>query len=298
MSFPMSEGFVEIARREGTSLGFVRWAFMWVKGHVGRRLIYEFLLPRCDHVFAQSETMAGNLCQRGIRVDRVSVVPMGVDVRGIGDAQASGNRPMQDPSDGPVIAYLGSLDRARGLDFLLQVLVRLRERFPTACLRLVGDANEEADRQWLKARAKALDLEGAVVWTGWVPRAQAWSYVKDADVAVSLVPRGELFDCSSPTKVVEYLALGVPVVANDLPDQHQVLTESGAGISAPTSVPEFAAAITRILDQPALASAMRKAGPPYVESHRSYAVIGERVAATYRRLLALTDQDSTAGNAR
>jgi glycosyltransferase involved in cell wall biosynthesis len=94
-----------------------------------------------------------------------------------------------------------------------------------------------------------------------------------------------VLDSASPTKVVEYLALGLPVVANNQPDQHQVLTESGAGFSVESKVPEFADAIVKILQDPALSAAMRKAGPPYVRARRSYAVIGARVAEVYRRIL-------------
>ena len=94
-----------------------------------------------------------------------------------------------------------------------------------------------------------------------------------------------MFDCASPTKVVEYLALGLPVVANDQPDQHKVLTESGAGLSVAKSVREFSAATLRILNNKALAAAMATAGPKYVKTLRSYALIGERVAGVYRRLL-------------
>jgi glycosyltransferase involved in cell wall biosynthesis len=185
----------------------------------------------------------------------------------------------------PVIGYLGSLDRARGLEFLLEALVRVRDRFPDASLLFIGDATEDVDRRWLKAKAEEFNLGGAIVWTGWLPRGNAWEYLRHADIAVSLVPRGELFDVSSPTKVVEYLALGLPVVANDLPDQQEVLSESGAGFSVESKVPEFADAIVRILQDPALSAAMRAAGPPYVRARRSYAVIGARVAEVYSRLL-------------
>ena len=296
MSFPMSEGFIEIAKREALSLGLTRWAFMSIKGHLGRWLIYRFLLPRCDHLFVQSERMADNLVGRGIRRDRMTVVPMGVDLRELADAEPGAGALSLGSTVRPVIAYLGALDRSRGLEFLLDVLVCVRKQFPDACLMFVGDASEEADRLWLKARAKELELEDSIIWTGWVQRVRAWNYVRQADVAVSLVPRGELFDVSSPTKVVEYLALGLPVVANDLPDQHQVLTESGAGFSVESKVPDFADAIIRILKEPALSAAMRAAGPPYVRARRSYAVIGERVAAVYHQLLSRSGAPGSARN--
>jgi glycosyltransferase involved in cell wall biosynthesis len=149
---------------------------------------------------------------------------------------------------------------------------------------LIGDAPEPADEAWLKAIAARLGLTDAIIWTGWVPTIAAWNFLRHAEVAVSIVARGELFDCASPTKVVEYLALGIPVVANDQPDQQSVLIESGGGISVAMNAREISEAILKILRDPSLAEAMGNAGPRYIAAHRSYALIGDRVAHVYQKL--------------
>ena len=286
MSFPMSEGFIEFARRHGLSLGFARWLFVMLKGHVGMYLVYRHLLPRCDHVFVQSEQMANDLARRGIRRDRITPVPMGVDLNQTAAVpQRSGNVPPELLGH-PIVAYLGTLDKARRLDLLIESFAEVRKKVANAVLLLIGSALEQADERWLKSVAEKLGVDDAIVWTGWLPTTVAWDYLRHADVAVSVVPRGKLFDCASPTKVVEYLALGLPVVANDQPDQHRVLTESGAGITVAMNVGEFSAAILRILQDPSLASGMSKSGPPYVAAHRSYTLIGARVASVYHKMWA------------
>jgi glycosyltransferase involved in cell wall biosynthesis len=179
---------------------------------------------------------------------------------------------------------LGTLDKARRLDFLIEAFAEVRKSVADAVLVLIGGALEQADERWLKSVAEHFGVDDAVVWTGWLPTSAAWDYLRHADVAVSIVPRGELFDCASPTKVVEYLALGMPVVANDQPEQHRVLTESGAGISVAMNVGDFSAAILTILQDPSLASEMSKSGPPYVAAHRSYALIGALVSSVYHKL--------------
>jgi glycosyltransferase involved in cell wall biosynthesis len=188
------------------------------------------------------------------------------------------------PAGHRVIAYLGTLERARRIDFLLEAFAEVRKRVPDVILLLVGDATEIADRMWLKSMAAELEVDDAIVWTGWVSTWEAWTYLRHADIAVSVVPRGELFDCASPTKVIEYLALGLPVIANDQPDQHNVLIESGAGLAVAMDVSAFSNAMVRILNDPMLAATMRKAGPAYVEARRSYALLGEQVAAVYNTL--------------
>jgi glycosyltransferase involved in cell wall biosynthesis len=285
MSYPMSEGFIELSRREGLSLGIMRWTFLTIKGYLGRYLLYRFLLPRCDHVFAQSENMVQMLSDKGIPTDRLDAVPMGVDMNTVDSSADIPASVAAQLADKRVIVYQGSLDRVRRIDLLFEALAIVRKSIPRACLLLVGDAATLAERNWLEARARELGVEGAVVWTGWLPTATAWALLRRAEVGVSLIPRGPLYDCSSPTKVVEYLALGLPVVANDLPDQETVLVESGGGLCIAGDIRHFAAAIVRVLTEPELAQQMRSRGPPYVVKRRSYDTLGRHVQEVYSRVM-------------
>lgn len=285
MSYPMSEASIAFARSAGISLGFGRWAFVALKGYLGKWLIYRVLLPRCDHVFVQSDRMVIDVASHGIPRRLLTAVPMAVDLEQV--PRALGEAVTVPPTlrGKRVIGYLGILDRGRRIDFLFEVLSVVRRTVPNSCLLLVGDATEASDRRWLEQRARDLGVQDAIVWTGWVPTHVGWALLRDVDVAVSLFPRGELLDSASPTKVVEYLALGLPVVANDQPDQHLVLTESEAGFSVPMQVDQFAAAVAKILTDPTLGDRMKAAGPTYVAARRSYALIAAQVAREYWKLV-------------
>jgi len=283
-SFPICESYVAIARAQGLKLGVLRWLFLSIKGHVGKYLLYRWLMPRCDHVFVQSDRMKEELVARGIRADRLTPVPMGVDLTRV--MRQTAQRPNTSALAGKrVIGYLGTLERARRIDFLFEVVATLRREIPDICLLLVGDAEEADDRRFLVERAAEIGVTDCIVHTGWIPSDTAWAWMRETEIGLSLFPRGELLDSASPTKVVEYLALGIPVVGNDQPDQQHVLEESGAGISVPMDVAGFSAAVLRILRDPALAARMAAAGPPYVRSHRTYDRLGRDLAVVYHRLL-------------
>ncbi|WP_085317129.1 glycosyltransferase family 4 protein [Derxia lacustris] len=283
-SFPICESYAAVARAQGARLGLARWFFLMLKGHVGQRLLYRWLMPRCDHVFVQSDRMKEELVARGIPPNKLTPVPMGVDLERatrkcevrIDAGALAGKR---------VIGYLGTLERARRIDFLFEVVARLRQDIPDICLLLVGDAEEADDRRFLAERAAEIGVTDCIVHTGWVPSATAWAWMRKAELGLSLFPRGELLDSASPTKVVEYLALGIPVIGNDQPDQQQVLTASGAGISVPMEVDGFADAIRTVLRDPELAARMSAAGPPFVRANRTYAGLGRELALVYHRLL-------------
>ncbi len=279
VSYLMSEGRIERAR----AVGGWRSRLVLLKGLAERWLLYRVLLPRADHVFVQSEAMARHVCSHGIARERVSAVPMGVDMENV--VRPLQGRPWPGWERQPVIAYLGTLDRARRLDVLLDALQLVRREQPDARLLLIGGAPQQADVAQLLQAARERGLAEAVQVTGWLPAAQAWEYLLGAQAAVSYVPRGALYDVSSPTKLLEYLALGMPCVGNDIPDQAAVLAASGAGWLSASTPQAMAEALLAILRDPDAARARAAAGPAFIEAERSYRVLGAAVAERYRRVL-------------
>ena len=102
---------------------------------------------------------------------------------------------------------------------------------------------------------------------------------------LSPFPRGELLNSASPTKAVEYFALGLPVIANDQPDQAEVLAGAG-GRCVELSPLGFADAMCAVLDNPAPFQLQAIAGQKWVRNHRGYDAIANSVAAVYRSQVA------------
>ncbi|MGW8391231.1 glycosyltransferase [Pseudoduganella sp. HUAS MS19] len=292
LSYLMSEGRIERAQDELARLPArrrlrrLRARLVLAKGLAERWLLYRVLLPRADHVFVQSEAMARLVAQHGVPAGRISAVPMGVDMEAVARHGAQPAACSWQGWEGrPVVAYLGTLDRARCLERVLDALVLVRRELPAACLLLIGSSPRQDDVPLLLAAARERGLDGAVQVTGWLPPAQAWQYLLGAQAAISYVPRGALYDVSSPTKLLEYLALGMPCVGNDIPDQEAVLAASGAGWLADSTPQAMAEALLAILRDPQAARARAAAGPAYIEAARSYRVLGEAVAQRYQNLV-------------
>jgi glycosyltransferase involved in cell wall biosynthesis len=236
-------------------------------------------------VFVQSEQMATWLASSGaVAPERMTAVPMGVDaarfdraaIEPARDARLDARR---------VIVYLGRVAQSRQSGFLLDVVEQLREGVPDVLLVIAGDAPSPDEMDWMRRQIAQRGLEAHVLLTGWLPQASALGYAVRAEVGLSPIPRGTLFDVSSPTKLVEYLALGIPCVANDIPDQQLVIEQSGAALSAPMQAGPFSAAVRALLDDPELAARCAERGPGWVRRHRSYEVLGRGVAQAYRRIL-------------
>lgn len=287
MSFPIVEGFeVRCAelRHAGGVTGRLLWAAHAVRACASRLVIYKWVLPGTRHIFVQSEAMADWLAAKGLPRARMTAVPMGVDERVF---QRDRIAPAADPRlDGRrIVIYLGSVARARRSDFLLDVADTLRRDMPEVLLVIAGDAASRDEMAWMRRTIALRGLERHVLLTGWLPQQRALGYAVRAEVGLSPIPRGTLFDVASPTKLVEYLALGIPSVANDIPDQKLVIEQSGAGLCVPMEAGAFAAAILYLLKHRSAARQCAERGPAYVASHRTYAILGRNVANTYKKIL-------------
>jgi glycosyltransferase involved in cell wall biosynthesis len=284
LSYPFPELYLERAR-DGTA----RYPLLyWIRGMTFRLLLYRLLLPRADHVFVQSDQMLRDVAAHGIAPARMTAVPMGIEPRAFAPAPLDG---VALGNEAPRIVYIGSLSRVRRPEFLLRVLLKVRAARPGARLILVGRGDDPADEAFLYEEARRLQLPigTAVVLTGQLPRAEALRHVREAQVCVSPIRRSLSLNAGSPTKLIEYMAMARPVVANDQPEQRLLIEQSGAGYCVAYDEQPFAEAILRILANPDGAAEMGRRGREYVLRHRAYDVIASgverrmlQIAAPYR----------------
>ena len=293
MSFLMCEGRISNARAQLLNHGGLRARLVLWKGLAERRLLYKFVLHGAQHIFVQSDAMLAFVVGKGIPASKLTAVPMGVDTEVLRPEHIVAQRlPGWDGI--PIVAYLGTLARQRELHVVVETLLVVRRTHPSARLLLIGDSPTRSDVDALRECAAKNGIADAVHITGWMPAAQAWPLLAGADAAVSYFPRGELLDTNSPTKLLEYLALGLPSVGNDNPDQVNVLSESRCGWLTQSSPASLAQALSQILDDTAAARVRAANGPAYIDSARSYRAIAAMVAQQYRRLAGNAEENHNA----
>lgn len=286
MSFPLPEEWLMFARQRGLSLGLLRFLVVYMRGLLSYFILYRVVLPRAQYAFLQSDAMVSDLKQRRVRTRKTLAVPMGVDHETIVRRDSTLNESQQALRDlmlaRQTIVYLGTLERNRRLEVALHALKQVRAIVPDAMLVFIGDANEAEDVSYLKQLALELGLQDHVVFTGWLEIGVAWALAKCAKLGFSPFPRGPIHETASPTKTVEYLALGLPVVANDQPDQAWVITQSGGGVCTSLSADQLANGMVQLLTDPEDALRRGAAGQTWVLENRSY----ERIAKSVFAILA------------
>lgn len=191
----------------------------------------EALFRDADLVFVTSE----KLRERAARFsERVHLFPSGVSLEAFGAARDAG---VPVPDDlarlpRPIAGYVGGIHQWVDQDLLAAAAASL----PDTTFALVGPAQVDVSR---------LQACPNVHLLGQRPHAEVPAYVQGFDVG--LVPY-RIADYTAnvyPAKMNEYLAMGKPVVATDLPEVHRFNREHGDIVSVGQTTSGFAEAIER-----------------------------------------------------
>lgn len=144
--------------------------------------------------------------------------------------------PLRPPGEDRVV-YLGQLSRARGAQDLIEMGRRLRDH--GVRLEVIGGADHET-----RPLLRDAHQENALHWYGFVPNDRALRMAAGALAGISLLHDTDNYRHSLPTKVVEYMAHGLPVVTTPNPMAEALVTkrpEGPAGLVVPFQDPAAAA---------------------------------------------------------
>ncbi len=234
------------------------------------------IMHRADLVLPISKWMKKYLVSRGLPKNKMLSFPDGVNPD-IFSPENSGMEKRREYGLGssPIIAYIGTMDKLRRLGFLIRTFRRVKGKAKNAKLLMVGDGN---DRGRLERLATSLKARGDIVFTGKLPYSEVPSFLAASDVTVSPIPPSDLYKVSSPLKVFEYMGAGRPVIANEeIPEQREVIQESGGGFLVPYDEESFANAIVELLSDPNKRKRMGRNGRKWVLKKRSYGKLAKKV---------------------
>ncbi len=204
----------------------------------------------------------------GVPAARIQYVPNGVAPARLNDPpprQVAGLRSALGVGSEPLVVYVGTLSKTtHNVDLLLDAFALVAERVPTARLLLVGDGE---DRHELERRAAALGLGARALFVGAVAASAVPTFLALATCSVDPVADDAVARARSPLKIVESLALGVPIVTGDVGDRSEMLREDAGVLVTPGSAEALANGIIEVVEnqqgRAQLAAAARKRSAAY-----------------------------------
>lgn len=240
------------------------------------------------HIVTVTEAQRAAIVAGGISARNVSVIPNGVDRAFLeaGDAadSAAANSPEAQPDGRFVVTYIGTIGMAHHLETLLEAAALLRHD-PQFVFRLVG---EGACREALEAQASAAGLAN-VEFCGEQPRADVPRWIAASSACAVLLRRNDVFRTVVPSKILEIMAVGRPILLGVEGEASALVERAGAGVLLePENASQLAAAIRSLARNPALGRTLGGNGRKFVAREFLREALAERYAGLLSRLVAGT----------
>ncbi|MBU7024257.1 MAG: glycosyltransferase [Theionarchaea archaeon] len=209
---------------------------------LGLELMERILMGRCEHVVAISPALQEVLCSKGIPRSKVTViVGAGVDIEKIQSLEPAVFS--EELADLKCIGYLGTISVARESDKIIEAFQTMSR--DDCVLLMIGPVIEPQVFDNMIRKTKG------VVLPGFIPQYEALQYLKSCQVAISYHDiDSPAFNVAVPTKILEYMAAGVPIVATDHMMYKNILEDGRTAVLTRQNPHDFARGIEYALENP------------------------------------------------
>ncbi len=181
-----------------------------------------------------------------------------------------------------IIAYVGTMNRQDGVDHLIRALGHLSHdlnHHNWYCV-LIGRCRDAAT---LEALAKELGIGEQVKLAGYVPDETMLAWLSTADICVAPDPSNPLNDRSTMIKILEYMALGKPIVAYNLPE-HRVSAGNAGLFARPNDPLDFARQLARLIDDPVERQTLGQRGQQRIQESLGWDYSAGRLRGVYEQI--------------
>jgi glycosyltransferase involved in cell wall biosynthesis len=257
-------------------------------GTKNHKFIYQMLIwleqfscRLADHVIATNQSYKALEIQRGkIPESRITIVRNGPTRDFIKFSKPDPSLRTQDRS---MITYVGRMQYQDGVDCLIRALYHLVNDFHRTDFHctLVG-AGEALSM--LQNMAEEMHIKDYLSFTGWVNQSEVPHYISAGDICVAPEPSNPLNDHSTMIKITEYMALGKPIVAFDLPE-HRASAQAAALYALPNDELDFARQITVLMEDAERRAKMGQYGFDRVEKELAWSHQETKLIEVYEKLL-------------
>lgn len=217
-----------------------------------------------------------------VPIHKATLVGNGIDFTAItkrvgSDARERIRQEFGISEDAFVIVNVARFEPQKGHVFLLQTLKQLLSQVDRkVAVLLVGIG---IDQEKIEAEVKRLGLQDVVHFTGY--RQDVPDLLTASDVSIMTSHYEGI-----PRALMESMALGVPVVATDVPGTRTLIRSGQTGLLVEYGdIPGMAAALLKVLADPTLASQLGERGRHHVQTRFNEYTVADRVEEIYSHIL-------------
>jgi glycosyltransferase involved in cell wall biosynthesis len=241
-------------------------------------VIEHWLVRMPDAILTSSTRMLQWFEENGHRdTKNLRVIIDGVDTKRFqpGFGVKALHQQLRLPAGHKIVGFLGVLTEYQGLSVLLGAIPYILKRLPQTHFLLMGYPNIDHYRE----KARALGVSEHTTFTGRVDYEEAPNYL--ALCALYVSPK--LLSSEGNGKLLNYMAMGRPIVASDTPVNREILGSLGVYAKVGDSS-SLAEAVIKVLSDKDLATSLGQQLRMRAEEEFSWHVIGKRIEKVYHEL--------------
>ncbi|MFN4145450.1 MAG: glycosyltransferase [Runella sp.] len=184
----------------------------------------------------------------------------------------------------PTFFYAGVVSFERGFDTLVKAVALLKPHYPQIVVKLFGE--KRFNEHQLQNLANYEGVKDNFQFFGYQPQAIAFTHAQEAVAGLALLKAVGDYPDSYPTKLFDYMALGLPVITSDLPLLRQVVQSSDCGfcVSATDAV-ALADAMRRCIENPVMLRKMGENGQKAVVEMYNWEKEAQKLQKFYEKIV-------------
>ena len=243
---------------------------------------YEILCCNiADEVLCISESLKSYLVDKGVKAEKITVVPNGVDTNSMSPSEPDSDIiEKYGLEDSIVLGFIGSITVYEGIDFILRAIKnindskKLRKRLK---FLLVGEGQYLPQ---LQALVTELGIREDVIFTGKIPHEQVSKFYSVVDVTP--FPRTNALVCQlvTPIKTYEAMAMGKKVIVSDVAALKEMVIDGENGTYFEAENPE---ALEKAIIEISQNEEIGKHAREWVEQNRDWEVLMQDIVDIYEK---------------
>ena len=227
----------------------------------------EFLYRRCDRLVVVTQAFQDHLVENwGIPPKKISVVENGVETELFTPHGSDGIRREFGLGEKFIVSYIGTLGIAHGLDTLLETARQFQKQKPEIAFLLVGEGAE-------KEKLSSVAIKGGLknlIFLGEQKRELIPAIIRGSDVCLVLLKKSDIFKTVIPTKMLEFMSCGRPVIVAVDGQAREIVENAQAGLYVePENANELASAILTLHSNQVLCRSFGDNGRRWITHHMS-----------------------------
>jgi glycosyltransferase involved in cell wall biosynthesis len=244
----------------------------------------RWTLNHTDAVLVVSSELRKHVLSLGVSSEKIHILPNGVDPSHFKPGKPDPELRRKLKLNGaPVLGFVGGLRPWHGVEILPELLARLKKSKRPIQLIIAGDGQL---RSGLERQFKQRELLDCVTFTGALPHEQLPAVIRQFDIALAPYPNHTHDFYFSPLKLFEYMACGIPVVAANLGQISDVVSDGKTGLLyQPGELDGLANRCEKLLHDSRLRARMGAAAAKVIHREFTWDKNAARVAELARNLI-------------